>query len=688
MKRSFTLLISAFCMLLSNAQKEHQLNEVTVVASRTTNNAEGYTTNLRGANLTKGKPAVDVLQFLPNITCENSRFKINGLPVSEIYVDGIKLSDISELKNIPGETIDKVQVKYLAGVDQNAAMIGGTIMITLRRPPQGGYYGSITANAEWQRACGMGNEGLGSMINYRYKGLGIYDNMYLGGSKSKENTEQWISAPDLLTFVTETTKSQSFGFRNRLSITQQLNRGTQLGGSYLISTNRPHPLSVAVNDNSVSSIKKRINTIVQEGTIKFRLPLKKTGSVLEFTADYFNRNNNKNADYTWNSNIAGTTHEKDNLNLWKLKAEFGYQVSRKLQWKFGATSQWISSTFTPSSGIDNDCFSVSSTSTSTIGFTPTIYALAQGMTRKIRYSAGLNWQLNQIGYNDMTNGIKSHNTQWAINPTLQIMMPFGSGMNHAVMLNYKHTLNDIPYTAISSTINWNDSYNYTVGNPALKAMSADIIMGALSLFRNKVSLSALYTHTHNNIYWQTFRDTDNKEIFYRKPINISGQGAWGFGAEWIETPAKWWDLKLAGRIEITPENITIDNVHYGKTRFKEYFSFNNNFTFPNGWGAMLNTNLEPTYRTLDRTYHAVYSVTGQIHKMFMDNNLQFAIEFTPAGNRRKLDRFVGNQTISYKYTSPVQYIGLSMTWNFAGGKKVKVNVVDGIQNYHETKDNM
>ena len=59
-----------------------------MVASRTTNNAEGYTTNLRGTNIAKGKPTADVLGFLPNISRENGNFKINGLAVSEIYVDG------------------------------------------------------------------------------------------------------------------------------------------------------------------------------------------------------------------------------------------------------------------------------------------------------------------------------------------------------------------------------------------------------------------------------------------------------------------------------------------------------------------------------------------------------------------------------------------------------------------------
>ena len=306
---------------------------------------------------------------------------------------------------------------------------------------------------------------------------------------------------------------------------------------------------------------------------------------------------------------------------------------------------------------------------------------------KLRYSAGINWQLNRISYENIDADVKNHNTQWAINPTIQIMMPFGSKMNHALMLNYKRTLSDIPYSAISSVINWDNAYSYTVGNPDLKAQSADMIMAALSLFRNKINITALYAHTHDRIYWETFQSTENPDVFYTRPVNISGQGVWGVGAEWIEAPLKWWKFKLSGRVEISPENTTIDGIHYDKTRFKEYFYFNNNFRFSNSWGGMLSVNFEPTYRTLDRTYHAVYNINGQIYKTFLDGNLQMAVDFSPLGNRRKLDRQAALNKISYRYTTPVQYIGLSITWNLSGGKKVDVDVIDGIQNYHETKDN-
>ena len=65
-----------------------------------------------------------------------------------------------------------------------------------------------------------------------------------------------------------------------------------------------------------------------------------------------------------------------------------------------------------------------------------------------------------------------------------------------------------------------------------------------------------------------------------------------------------------------------------------------------------------------------------------------AVDFTPIGNGRKIDRRIGEKRISYRYTSPVQHVGLSLTWRFSGGKKVKVNVVEGIQEHIETTDNL
>lgn len=139
-------------------------------------------------------------------------------------------------------------------------------------------------------------------------------------------------------------------------------------------------------------------------------------------------------------------------------------------------------------------------------------------------------------------------------------------------------------------------------------------------------------------------------------------------------------------MEMTPENATIAGVRYDKTHFKEYFYFNNSFNFSPNWGAMLNIDLEPKYHSYDRTYYAVSNVTGRLYKSFQKSKLQLALDFSPYAIRRKMARQLGQNRITSKDTTPVQYINLSVTWKFSGGKKVKVDVVDGIQDYKEIID--
>lgn len=680
------LLFSLSNGLLLAQDKVVSLDEVTVVASRTINNADGYTTNLKGTNIVKGKMAAEVLSFLPNISHEGETYKINGLPVSEIYVNDVKLADISELSNIPGDMIDKVNVKFMAGTEQNAALIGGTIHVTLRRPHDGGYYGSLNSSVEWSRASDFGNANVGSLFYYRYKNFSIYDNIELQHRKTDSNAEQWIDNTDTYSLLKESDQLKGNNFRNRFSFVQQFNSDIKIGGSYLLSVSHPKYNSRVQNDYSWSSISKDIRTVVQDGTLQYSMPLNKRKAFITLTADYFNRTNeNRQQNYIEDETVGGIT-EKNNLNLWKFKADIEYSNRHKQVWKFSTFIQYISSSYTSSNVVANNRFVSNAAPTNTTGFTPNLSAEVSGIIGSWKYIVGLGWQQNRINYENRELGMKNQNTQWGINPLVRLMIPLNKNRSCVLLLNYKRTLDDIPYSAISSVITWEDAYHYTVGNPQLKAPSTDMLMAGLSLFRNKINLTAIYARSHDRLYWQTFQHNVNPDIIYTKPINLEGQDLWGFGAEWMESPTRWWHFKLAGRMEITPENTTIDGVRYDKTHFKEYFYFNNSFNFSRNWGAMLNIDLEPQYNSFDRTYYAVSNVNGRLYKTFQKSNLQFALDFSPFAIRRKMARLVGQNRIITKDTTPVQYINLSVIWKFSGGKKVNVDVVEGIQNYKEIID--
>ena len=668
------------------------LDEVVIVASRTQYDARGYMVNLRSSAIAKGKQAPDALTFLPGVSKDDGGYKINGLKVSEIYVDGVKLTSSDELKNIPADIIDKVKVKYFAGVNHDAASAGGTIEITLRKPSQGSYYGSLWGGAEYEPSFGFSNENLGGLIYYRYKNLSIYDNLSLDFFQPEETAKQsiWDPTNNMLTEIDEKIKYRWHTFRNRLSLTHNISDKSYLGGSYYIATNKTKTTTLDKGATGLSSVDARNSYLIQEATLKYNTSsLSQRGTTLEMIVDYYNRHSDNKSNYTYAQNPSNMSEDKNKLSMYKFSMDLTDPRSQKLVWKYGASLQYITSKYTPIVGaVDgSDRFQTSQVATRTSGLIPLVYASAMGQIWKIQYSAGANFQLNRIWYKTLYDGETSKDTQWGINPTVQLMMPLDNSGKHALMLNYKRTLDDIPYSAISSTIRWTDPYNYTVGNPDLKAQTVDMVIAGVSMFRNLLNLNAMYARARNTIHWETRQSPTAPDVFYITPINLPAQNSYGVGAEVNWSPVKPWTTKLSGRYEICPENLTLDGVYYGKTRLRQYYAMYNTFSFQHGWGGMLNINYEPTFKNYDRTYYTVWNVYGQIYKSMCKDKLQLTLTFNALGDRRKYDRQANGCKITYDYTTPVQSIGISLRWKFSGGKNQKYNVVnDSSQGYEEIKD--
>ena len=400
------------------------LEEVNVIASRIRHNANGYTVNLRSSDIVKGKQSADALAFLPGITKEDNSYKINGLPVSEIYVDGIKLANMDELKNLPADMIERVKVNYLAGSNQNAALTGGTIDISLRQPPQGGYYGSLSGGATFYPDYGFSNENVGGVIRYRYKNLNVYDNLSLNFNQPEETADQavWNQSTGLRTQIDEETKYRGHNINNRLSLTQQINGNHSLGASYYVATNRlkASSLTIGNQENAIRpAIESKDNYLDQEATLKYTAKFSRRGTTLDITGDYFNRQSDNRTGYSYGDNTSDVSEDESSLDMYKLSVDVTDPRSQKLVWKYGASVHYIVSDYHPAIGVSNqtDRFQTSQTATTTKGLTPLAYVSAMGQIWKINYSVGVNWQLNEIKYKTLDDGIESSDTQWGINPT-------------------------------------------------------------------------------------------------------------------------------------------------------------------------------------------------------------------------------------------------------------------------------
>lgn len=497
------LLTLPFCHVKS--QTTINLEEVAVVASRTTNNAEGYTTSLRGSKLTKGKNAAETLRLLPNISFENETFKINGLPVGDIYLNGDKLRDISELRSISGDMMDKVVVKYLEEGEKHESLSGGAIYIQLRHPSENGYYGSVQANCDWQKSSGWGNESISGLINSRVKKLSIYDNFSLGEIKSKNVTLQTTHDDSGNYSIEEREKNHGTFFKNRLSLTRQFVSGSTIGASYFLSTNKSFPSSFA----PLREINGDAHVVSQEGTIKSVVSVKKIKGKWEIVADYYNRTSKQNKQYGENGSVVGASEEKNNLNFWKFSSVLSQQIPRmSMKGKYGVSVQAIYSKYTPSLSDMSESLELTNSPYKTQGLSMECYASFGGMLGTLQYNVGLKGRMNKIEFTDLEQQMDNKNSQWAITPTVQLMYPLGK--KYALLFTYKRVLDDIPYSVISSVSTWVDPYNYVTGNPNLVAPSSDLIMLGVQLFRNKLMFNGFFARAHNKIYWQTFKD-ENKE---------------------------------------------------------------------------------------------------------------------------------------------------------------------------------
>lgn len=528
----------------------------------------------------------------------------------------------------------------------------------------------------------------------RYKKLSVYDNLSLDFNQPEETAKQtiWNKTENVNEQTDESIVYHGHTIRNRLSLTMPITAKNTFGGSYYIATNRLNTTSSSLlHDNPISSdIRRRSTYLDQEVTLKNTTVLKPNGMTLECTGDYFNRHSDSNSNYWYGKTPTASSADKSSLSMYKFSIDATDSHNPKHIWKYGASIQYITSEYTPSTRKDeenSEQFRTSQTPSRTSGWVPLVYFSAMGQLWKMMYSAGVNFQSNRISYKTLPDGAKSSSTQWGINPTVQLMMPLGKNGKHSLMVNYKRTLDNIPYAAISSAIEWSDTHNYTTGNPKLKSPSSDFVMAGASLFRNTINVTALYAHSKNSIYWETKKSTASADVFYTTPVNLPGRDVYGLGIEINWKPAKFWNMKLSGRTEIHPEDLTLDEVYYNKTRIRQYYTMYNSFNFAHGWGGMVNAIFEPTYKTFDRTYYKVYNIGGQIYKSACKNKLQFTVIFNALGNRRKYDRSANGCLVSYNNCTSVQSIGVSVTWRFSGGKSTSVNTIDNAtQEFHEIVD--
>ncbi len=191
--------------LLYMADDQRQLDEVKVTAQRSSVRLEvdrkSFDVSQDIANA--GGAASDVLDNIPSVEVDNDgNISLRGNTSVEVWING-KASGLTTdnraeiLKQLPAESIDRIEVIDNPSAKFSAEGSGGIINIVLKKDRKAGYYGSVQGGVD---SCGGANAS--GNINYNsgrleaFLNVGIRRHADNGGAESEQeylttNTYQW-----------------------------------------------------------------------------------------------------------------------------------------------------------------------------------------------------------------------------------------------------------------------------------------------------------------------------------------------------------------------------------------------------------------------------------------------------------------------------------------------------------------
>jgi hypothetical protein len=675
------------------SSKSQILDEVTVKANFIKHQADRYVVSLQNNPLTKGNTAAEVLAQMPGVYRQNGALKIYGRDVSKFYIDNRQVRNLTELDAIQANMIDRVEIIYLTGSEYSSSNLGGVIRIKLKKIPEAGYYGSVSGNFTLNPSYGYTDDNINSFFNYRHKKLSIYNNLNYSDNDNNSEYDIRSTYPEINRSIHTQTRSQGWGhsLSDNLSLMYELNPQHSIGINGSMSLNNASPFNYSQSEISESNIQRQANSRQYQTALNYQWQIDKKGSSFKWIADYLSlcQDNDGSYEYLFDRQTTPYSEWMQNnqhsqTGMFETDAKFELKLGETHQLDFGGnislnrTNRLLD--YEPETNLNDDY--------RLTGDSYAAYLSFSSIFGKIMYKAGLRAQKNIIAYDSHKINRENTKTYSGLYPTVNISWMINPQKGNMLNLAYMRGMNDIPYSAISPVVTYNNEYSQTRSNLNLRPAIYNAIMGVWNI-NNNWNFNYMFAHGSDIIYYTTQIDENNPLLSYSTPVNAYKTLAQSLGTDIRIQIFKWWNCRLAGKVETLKYQYQgNDSYSYGNDNtWKTYLSIDNNFTFKNDWGGNLNWNGEPDYKTQERIYKTVHGLNGKVYKYLLNNRLLLNVYFVLYNKNRTLITERENYRSSRANTTQYSRINISLAYNFNHGKKVKVKRTESIQKYQEIKDN-
>ena len=492
-------------------------------------------TTVAGTILEKAGTVSDALSKIPSLEAErDGAVKVLGRGNAEVYINGRKVQDVSELTRLRSDQIQHVDVVHNPGA-RYAATTKAVVRITLKKAQGEGISFKDNAGAIYQYGHTLTNN---LDVNYRTGGLDITASVWAGRyghTKSlQENDLTYYVGPDFyLGRSNQETTNIWKGWSPQLQLNYMVNENHSFGAFYKYDRHPSADVDSYFNtDNFVNGVYTERSESHITGDDSFRKHIFNAyynGKIGNLSIDWnldglFDKtvNESRTEEVTTVVNKVPAHHDVDNItnssnNFWATKLVLSYPI-----WKGNLS---IGGEY--SYNHRTDAYSVLSAETLPVKATDTEIneKSAAGFIEygrlfgKLYAQVGLRYehlQNDYFNFGKREDEVCRNYGDWF--PTVSLSMPVGKVQ---LSLSYRKDIERPAYSNLTSSTVYINRYTYQSGNPYLRPTYTHNLV--LNTAYKWAGMVVTYSHTKDNVTMATepFPGSDDPFVSLVRTINGS-----------------------------------------------------------------------------------------------------------------------------------------------------------------------
>ena len=706
------------------------LGEVEIIAEKTTVEIklDKKIYNV-GKDLTiRGGTVSDVLDNVPSVSVDvEGNVALRGNQDVRILINGkpsglVGLNSTDALRQLPAESIEKVEVITSPSARYDAEGTAGILNIILRRSKLQGLNGAITANVGYNPSAGISGN-----INYRTGDFNFFNttgynyrevpgNSYISTQRFNQefddNGNLIADNPD--SFITEsrTFDRKRKGINTNFGVEWYVNNTASITTSvvYRDSDNENNTENTINNFNEnrelVNTFKRFDPEAEDDRTLQYSLNFDKQfngNSQHKLTADFQYENSTEDEISTviQNNEISEDVRTLETQDRILLQADYVHPLSESAQFELGYRGNFntLDTDYILKTLLDGE-LTLNTNQTNTLVYTEDINAVytqyGNKIKKKFSYLLGLRLEDTRIGIDQKTSNDFSKKQYTELFPTVNLSYELNDkesislGFNRRIRRPRSFFINPFPSRSSATSI--------FQGNPDIDPSFSNVVdLGYLTKL-GKVTLNgSVYYNRSTDIFEFISDGTDNyysfetnetyninqpdfdainaqyqlTQVLKRTPINLSSRDSYGAELTLNYRPSRKWNLNANINVFKFDTKGTYRGQDFGASNTSWFARLNNKFTLPGNIDWQTRLFYRGPSENAQNKYSGIFSANLAFSKDLFKDKASLAFSVSDLFNSRK--RIIDTATEAFNSDTEFQWrersFNLSFTYRFNQKKK-------------------